>query len=247
MSIETEEELNGLLMAGKVVRKTIEKMKSYVEPGITTAELDRVGANVFAEFGARSAPTLANGFPGSTLISVNDEVVHGIPGDRVIRPGDLVTIDVTAELNGFIADAAESVVVSPASSLHLKLCECTRTSFEKAIRSARAGRPINAIGKAVEKEVRSRGFSVIPALSGHGIGRVIHEDPSVPNYEEPSLSQPLTEGLVITIEPIITSGSGRIYDDRDGWTVKTRDRAPAAHYEHTVVITKDRPILLTAA
>jgi methionyl aminopeptidase len=247
MSIETEEELKGLLQAGKVVRKAIETMKAHVEPGITTGELDQVGANVFAEFGARSAPTLAYGFPGTTLISINDEVVHGIPGNRVLRPGDLVTIDVTVELNGFIADAAESVVVPPASTLHLKLCECTRTSFEKAIRSARAGRPINAIGKAVEKEVRSRGFSVIPALSGHGIGRVIHEAPLVPNYEEPSLYQPLTEGLVITIEPIITSGSGRIYDDKDGWTVKTRDRAPAAHYEHTIVITKDRPILLTAA
>ena len=190
-------------------------MKSHLKPGITTAELDHVGA------------------------SVNDEVVHGIPGDRVIRPGDLVTIDVTAELNGFIADAAESVVVPPAATLNLKLCECARTSFEKAIRSARAGRPINAIGKAVHKEVDYRGFSVIPALSGHGIGRVIHE--------EPSLNQPLTEVLVITIEPIITSGSGHIYDDRDGWTVKTRDKTPAAHHEHTVVITKGHPIFLTAA
>ena len=198
-------------------------MKSHLKTGITTAELNHVGA------------------------SVNDEVVHGIPGDRFIRPGDLITIDVTAELNGFIADAAESVVVPPAATLNLKLCECARTSFEKAIRSARAGRPINAIGKAVHKEVDYRGFSVIPALSGHGIGRVIHEDPSVPNYEEPSLNQPLTKVLVITIEPIITSGSGHIYDDRDGWTVKIRDKTPAAHHEHTVVITKGHPILLTAA
>ena len=190
-------------------------MKSHLKPGITTAELNHVGA------------------------SVNDEVVHGIPGDRFIRPGDLITIDVTAELNGFIADAAESVVVPPAATLNLKLCECARTSFEKAIRSARAGRPINAIGKAVHKEVDYRGFSVIPALSGHGIGRVIHE--------EPSLNQPLTEVLVITIEPIITSGSGHIYDDRDGWTVKIRDKTPAAHHEHTVGITKGHPILLTAA
>ena len=198
-------------------------MKSHLKPGITTAELNHVGA------------------------SVNDEVVHGIPGDRVIRPGDLVTIDVTAELNGFIADAAESVVVPPDATLNLKLCECARTSFEKAIRSARAGRPINAIGKAVHKEVDYRGFSVIPALSGHGIGRVIHEDPSVPNYKEPSLNQPLTEVLVITIEPIITSGSGHIYDDKDGGTVKTRDKTPTAHHEHRVVITKGHPILLTAA
>ena len=190
-------------------------MKSHLKPGITTAELNHVSA------------------------SVNDEVVHGIPGDRVIRPGDLVTIDVTAELNGFIADAAESVVVPPAATLNLKLCECARTSFEKAIRSARAGRPINAIGKAVHKEGDYRGFSVIPALSGHGIGRVIHE--------EPSLNQPLTEVLVITIEPIITSGSGHIYDDRDGWTVKIRHKTSAAHHEHTVVITKGHPILLTAA
>ena len=144
-----------------------------------------------------------------------------------------------AELNGFIADAAESVVVPPTAPLNLKLCECARTSFEKAIRSARAGRPINAIGKAVHKEVDYRGFSVITALSGHGIGRVIHE--------EPSLNQPLTEELVITIEPIITSGSGHIYDDRDGWTIKIRDKTPAAHHEHTVVITKGHPILLTAA
>ncbi len=158
-----------------------------------------------------------------------------------------MTIDVTAELDGYIADAAVTVPLSPASPEKRKLCQCAKLAFQKAMRVARARRPINVIGRAVESEVRRQGFSVIPELSGHGIGRAIHEAPTVSNCYISQDNLPLTEGLVITIEPIICSGTGRVVEGEDGWTVRTADGSLSAHYEHTIVITRGRPILLTAA
>ncbi|MSS71870.1 MAG: type I methionyl aminopeptidase [Candidatus Latescibacteria bacterium] len=247
MSIESEKDFTGLSRAGKVVSLTLREMKQRLCPGMTTAELDAVGAKMFARYGARSAPQLVYGFPGTTLISLNDEAIHGIPGERVIQAGDLVKIDVTAELNGYIADAAITVALPPASSLKRRLRNCAESAFQKAIQNARAGRLINAIGRAVESEVRRQGFAVIPGLSGHGVGRDIHEAPDVPNTCDPGSRQRLTEGLVITIEPIISSGSDQYFEDSDGWTIKTVDGSLSAHYEHTVVITRGRPILLAAA
>lgn len=212
-----------------------------------TADLDRMAAEIFGRYGARSAPKLVYGFPGTILISVNDEVVHGIPGDYVIKPGDLVKIDVTAELDGYIADAAITVAIPPISPLKQKLCNCVELAFHKAIRIAQAGCPIFEIGKIVETEVHRQGFAVLRELSGHGVGRAIHEEPVVPNYYSRRANKRLTEGLVITIEPIISSGSGRVIVDSDGWTIKTADGSISAHYEHTIVITRGHPILLTAA
>lgn len=247
MSIESERDFTGLSRAGRVVGLTLREMKQRLRPGMTTAELDAIGAGVFERYGARSAPQLVYDFPRTTLISLNDEAIHGIPGERVIQAGDLVKIDVTAELDGYIADAAVTVALPPASSLKRRLRNCSASAFQKAIQVAQAGRPINVVGKAVEAEVKRQGFSVIAGLSGHGVGREIHEDPCVPNFYDPGSTQRLTEGLVITIEPIISSGSDQYVKDVDGWTLKTADGSLAAHYEHTVVITRGRPILLTAA
>lgn len=247
MSIESEKDFIGLSRVGKVAGLTLREMQSKVSAGMTTAELDEIGARILERCGAQSAPKIIYGFPGVNLISVNDEVVHGIPSDRVIQPGDLVTIDVTAELDGYIADAAMSIPLPSASTEKQKLCQCARLAFQKAVRVARSNRPLNRIGKAVELEVKRHGFSVIPELSGHGVGRVIHEDPTVANYYIPQDKWRLTEGLVITIEPIICSGNGRIVEEADGWTVKTADGSLSAHFEHTVVITKGKPLLLTAA
>jgi methionyl aminopeptidase len=246
MSIETPEELEALRAAGRVVAEAIRAMRERTRPGVTTAELDQVGADVFAQVGARSGPQLDYGFPGTNCISVNDEAVHGVPGKRVLRDGDLVKLDVTAELDGFYADACVSVPVGKASSATRRLSEASRQALSEALKVARAGIPLNTIGRTVETSVRSHGYSVCRDLIGHGIGRRIHEAPDVPNYHHPRLGQPLTAGLVITIEPIIAAGMGEVRDAGDGWTFKTRDGSYAAHTEHTIVITAGAPIILTA-
>jgi len=246
MSINSPEELQGLRAAGRVVRRVIEAMKEYVRPGVTTAELDEIGARVMREHGARSAPKVVYGFPGTSCISVNDEAVHGIPGSRILRDGDLVKLDVTVEKDGFMADAAETVAVGHVPRESLRLVACAQRAFAKAASVARAGTRVREIGRAVEREVLANHFSVIRELGGHGIGRTIHEEPSVPNFADPAAKQILTAGLVITIEPIIAAGSGGVVLGQDGWAVRTADGRPSAHYEHTLVITERDPILLTA-
>lgn len=247
MSIETSDEFEKLQAIGSIVARALRAMQAEVRPGVTTAELDQVGTRMLAEHGARAAPPIVYGFPGSACISVNDEAIHGIPGSRVIRPGDLVKLDLVAEKGGFYADAAVSVTVPPVSDPARLLTRAAESAFRQGLGVARMGNRVYEIGRAIEREVRSRGFNVIRELCGHGVGRTIHEEPSVPNYRDARARQHLTEGLVITIEPIIAAGSGKAQLDSDGWTVRTADGSLSAHYEHTVVITRDRPILLTAA
>ena len=247
MTAESEKDLAGLRRVGRVVGLALREMRENLEPGMTTGELDGVGARVFERFGARSAPQLVYGFPGVNCISVNDEAVHGVPGDRVIEPGDLVKIDVTAELGGYIADAAVTVALPPVPPMNDELRECAEFAFGRATSVVRAGRPINKIGRVVETAVRRRGFTVLTELSSHGVGRAIHEPPTIPNYHDRLLRTGLTEGLVITVEPIISAGSSRTVEGGDGWTIKTADGSPAAHHEHTIAVTKGSPIVLTAA
>jgi methionyl aminopeptidase len=247
MSIKTPEELAGMRGAGRIVRKMLEAMKSAARSGVSTGELDDIGAEVMREHGARSAPALVYGFPGVSCISVNDEIVHGIPGKRRLHDGDLLKLDVTIEKDGFMADAAETVVIGNGSQIGQRLAACTQRAFARALSAARTGNRVYEIGRAVEDEVRKSGFFVIYQLCGHGIGRTIHEQPSVPNFADPQASQILTEGLVITIEPIIASQSSRALLARDGWTMRTADRGLAAHHEHTLMITNGEPLLLTAA
>ena len=247
LTVESEKDLAGLRMVGRVVGVALREMKDSLEPGMTTGELDEIGARVFERYGARSAPKLVYGFPGVNLISLNDEAVHGVPGDRHIESGDLVKIDVTAELDGYIADAAVTVALPPSPPIYEELRNCAESAFGRAVSVARAGRPISKIGRAIETEVRKCGFTVLPELHSHGVGETIHEPPTIPNYHDRRLTTPLTRGLVITIEPIISAGSSRTVTADDGWTIKTADGSPAAHYEHTLVVTKGAPMVLTAA
>jgi methionyl aminopeptidase len=196
--------------------------------------------------GAKPAPELLYGFPGAVCISVNEEALHGIPGSRTVAPGDVVKLDLTIEKEGYIADAAVTVNVDPVPELGRKLAQCARRAFDRALQVARAGRRVYEIGRVVEKEVRASGFSVLREFGGHGVGRHIHEDPSVPNFFDSSARQRLTEGLVITIEPVIAAGDGKINRSADGWTIRTGDGSLAAHFEHTIVITNATPILITA-
>ena len=247
MSIRNQMQLDKLRAIGKIVRLALDRTAAAVRPGITTAELDEIGARVLAEHGAESAPPKVYGFPGALCISVNDEAIHGIPGPRVVRAGDLVKLDLVAEKDGFYADAAVTVSAGEADGTAAALTRCAETGFQLAAKAARAGGRVYDIGRAVEQETRRCGFHVLRDLCGHGVGSTIHEPPTVPNYHDPRFRARLTEGLVITIEPIIAAGTSIGILQSDKWTIRTADRSLSAHYEHTVVITRDGPILLTAA
>ncbi len=247
MSVDTPEELAGLRRAGRVVSATLREVARRVRPGVTTAELDAHAARVFARHGARSAPALVYGFPGTICISVDDEAVHGIPGPRRLRAGELVKLDVTAELDGFYADAAISVPVGSVPPRVGRMAAAAQAALRQGLLAARAGAPVNAIGAAVEAEARRRGCAVLGELTGHGIGRSIHEEPTVPNVFVPAFDQPLGEGTVITIEPILGLGSDDVRAGDDGWTILTADGMPSAHAEHTLVVSAGEPLVLTAA
>ena len=245
MSIETPQELAALRASGQVVSEALRAMRRAARPGITTADLDAIAARIFLRAGARSAPQLTYGFPGATCVSVNDEAVHGIPGPRRLREGDLVKLDVAAELDGFYADACESVSVGRAKPATNRLAAAARRALAQAFAVARAGAPQQVIGAAIEREIGARGYAVCAELMGHGIGRGLHESPDVPSVHIPGLIEPLTDGLVLTIEPIVSTGSGEVRHGGDGWTIHTADGALSAHEEHTVVITPGAPLVLT--
>jgi len=247
MSIESAADWKGLRRVARVVRLALDALERDVAPGISTRELDAIASSVFRRHRARSAPAMVYGFPGTVLISINDEVVHGVPGARRLRGGDIVKLDVTAELDGYVADAARTVVVPPAPPVAVALQRCASDAFDAALSEARAGRKVNAIGRAVDATVSRAGFHVVRGLDGHGVGRTIHEPPTVPNWFDPLQRDMLSDGLVLTIEPIITAGAAGVETANDGWTVRTRDGSLAAHHEHTVVITRGEPVVLTAA
>ncbi|HXC94981.1 MAG TPA: type I methionyl aminopeptidase [Edaphobacter sp.] len=246
MSIESVEDLAGMELAGKVTRAVLNAMKEAVHPGITTGELDEIGAAVMHKAGGRSAPRLVYNFPGRSCISVNDEIVHGVPGKRRLVAGDIVKLDVTVEVNGYMADASESIGVGSLKRDSRRLVDCATLAFHNGLAQVRPGARAYDIGRAVHRTVAQAGYSVVNDLMGHGIGRTIHEQPSIPNHFDPRCADILTEGLVFTIEPLISMGDSRTVTLKDGWTVRTRDRSLAAHHEHTVVVTADGARLLTA-
>ena len=247
MSIRNRTQFEKLRAIGKIVHHALHATAAAVRPGVTTLDLDAVGARVLAAHGAQSAPPKIYGFPGALCISVNDQAIHGIPGGRVLQPGDLVKLDLVAEKDGFYADAAVTVAVGEVSDTAAALVRCAESAFRLAAQTATAGKRAYDIGRAVERETHRCGFHVLRALCGHGVGQTIHEPPSIPNYHDPRFQARLTAGLVITIEPIIAAGTGQSVLQSDRWTVSTADGSLSAHYEHTVVITDGQPILLTAA
>jgi methionyl aminopeptidase len=247
MSVDTPEELEGLRRAGALVAEVLRALSEALAPGVTTAELDALAADRIRAAGGRSAPIITYGFPGAICISVGNEVVHGIPGPRRLAAGDVVKLDVAVELDGYFADAATTVIVEPAASLDARLVAATRAALRRGIREAVAGATLRDVGDAVERVAEARGFSVLRELVGHGIGRALHEPPTVYNYAEASANERLREGLVLTIEPMLAAGTRSILSTGDGWTVVTADGSHAAHEEHTIVVTNGEPIVLTAA
>jgi len=248
MSITSEKDLEGLRKVGRIVARCLKHMQSKLEPGITTGELDTLGGEFLAAHGARSAPMLAYNFPGHTCISVNEEAAHGIPGPRALGAGDLVNIDVSAELDGYFADTGGSAILPPKSKLHLRICEAARKALESAMREARAGAKLNRIGYAIENEARSYGFTVIENIGSHGVGRALHEDPGfIAGFYNERDKRVLKENQVITIEPFISSGAHQVYEKGDGWTLMTTPGIFTAQYEHTLVVTKGQPLIMTLA
>ncbi|MET3463932.1 type I methionyl aminopeptidase [Variovorax atrisoli] len=246
MTIETQDDVVALQRIGRIVSLTLQRMLDAAEPGMTTRELDLIGQRLLEEHGARSAPKLTYDFPGTTCISINEEAAHGIPGDRVIRAGDVLNVDVSAELGGYFADTGGTTVVPPTNPQKTRLCHATRTALAEAMKTARAGQPINRIGAAIERTAKAYGFKVIENLASHGVGRALHEEPEhIPGYFDPSDTRTLHEGMVITVEPFLSTKSRIVTEASDGWTLAGVKGNLSAQYEHTMIITKGAPIVVT--
>ncbi len=246
MTIETQDDVVALKRIGRIVSSVLQEMLDSAEPGMTTRELDLLGEQLLEKHGARSAPRLTYGFPGSTCISINEEAAHGIPGDRVIRAGDVLNVDVSAELDGYFADTGGTKVVPPTNPQKTRLCHATRTALEQAMKHARAGQPINGIGAAIERTAKAYGFKVIENLGSHGVGRALHEAPEhIAGYFDPTDTRILEDGMVITIEPFLSTKSRIVTEASDGWTLAGVRGNLSAQYEHTMIITKGEPIVVT--
>lgn len=246
MIAKTEQDFNGLKKIGRIVAEIREEMKAAAVPGMTTKELDELGGRLFEEKGAVSAPISQYDFPGYTCISVDHEVAHGIPGKRVIQDGDIVNIDVSGSCDGYFADTGVSFVVGTSDEKKQQLCDVAQSSFDRAMTKVKAGSKLSGIGKAVEREAKSHGLAVIRNLTGHGIGTSLHEEPQhILNYYDAWDNTLLKEGMVLAVEPFISEKAENIIELDDGWTFATPDNSLVAQVEHTIIVTKDKPIILT--
>ena len=247
MTIETERDIDGLKRVGRIVAVVLREMLASIEAGMTTAELDDVGKTLLDRHGAQSAPQLTYKFPGATCISVNEEAAHGIPGSRVIQPGDVVNVDVSAELDAYFADTGGTRVVPPSTPIKDRLCHATKLALQEAVAEARAGNRLNRIGKAVQRVAKTHRFKIIKNLAGHGVGRSLHEEPdSILGYFEPRDARELREGMVIAIEPFLSTKSTFVEEAGDGWTLVGTQGNLSAQYEHTLIVTRGEPIIVTA-
>ncbi|HEY6641540.1 type I methionyl aminopeptidase [Povalibacter sp.] len=246
MTIESQGDLDGLHRIGRIVSLVLHEMLEKIEPGMTTAELDAYGAALLESHGARSAPKITYNFPGATCISINEEAAHGIPGPRRIEAGDVVNVDVSAELGGYFADTGGTRVVPPADDVSLRLCDATQQALDSAMQQARAGNRINQIGKAIEKVAKQHSFHIIRNLGSHGVGRALHEEPGhIPGFYDATDRRVLRQGMVITIEPFLSTRTTLVEQASDGWTLFGPPGTRSAQYEHTMVITRGAPIVVT--
>jgi methionyl aminopeptidase len=246
MIVDNENDIQHLKNIGHICAMTLQEMMKQAIPGMTTGELDNMGMQFLAKEGAQSAPMSMYQFPGATCISISPVIAHGIPGDHVLREGELINIDVSAELNGYFGDTGASMVIAKHVPEFEKIMEATRSALAKAVQVARAGKPINLIGRTIQQEAKRNGYGVIYDLTGHGVGHQLHEDPfQVFNYFKSKERRILEKGLVLAIEPFLTTGKGHVLEEADGWSLRTMDRTIAAQFEHTIIVTQDEPIILT--
>ena len=247
VELKTPDEIARMRRAGAVVGRLLQFLETRIAPGVKTKELDRQAAEFIRREGAQPAFLGYRGFPATICVSINDEVVHGIPGERVIREGDVVSIDAGAVVEGFYGDAAVTVAVGPVSSKIQRLIDVTRQALEEAIALMRPEARLSDLSHAVQQTVERAGFGVVRDFVGHGIGRAMHEDPPVPNYGPPHRGLRLKPGMVLAIEPMVTLGHWDVRVLEDGWTAVTKDHSPAAHFEHTIAVTQQGPDVLTRA
>jgi methionyl aminopeptidase len=243
---KSAEEIDKMRRAGRIVASTIDRLISEVRPGVTTADLDRLAEKAIAEDGALPSFKGYRGFPGTICTSVNEQIVHGIPGWRTLQPGDLLSLDVGAIWEGYHADSAISLFVDGAPSEEAtRLVEVTKRSLAVGIESLRPGARLGDVGNAVQRVVEEAGFSVVREYAGHGVGRALHEDPQIPNYGDRGRGPQIKPGLVVAIEPMVNVGDWRTRVLADQWTVVTADGSLSAHFEHTIAVTEDGPEILT--
>ncbi|CAA2102184.1 Methionine aminopeptidase 2 [Methylobacterium bullatum] len=246
MTVSNDDELAGLKQIGRIVADTLEAMGKAIEPGMTTLELDRIGRRIMEAAGARPAPELVYAFPGATCISVNEEIAHGIPSDRRINPGDLVNIDVSAEKDGYFADTGASFAVPPVTRAVERLCRDGRRAMWTGLRQVGTGKPLAEIGRAVGAFARKNGYTLVRNLASHGVGLSLHEEPTeIATWPDASERRIMQEGLVFTVEPFLSLGATFAEDGDDPWTLYSQPKALTVQYEHTVVASRNGPLILT--
>jgi methionyl aminopeptidase len=244
---KSQTEIEKIAAAGRIAADTVAHVGDYIQPGVTTAELDRIGEEFIRSQGGVPTSKGYRGFPAALCISPNDMIVHGIPGDYVVGDGDVLTIDVGVTRDGYVADTAYTFGVGDVSPEAERLLEVAQSALSAGIEQARIGNRVGDVSAAIQQAVEDGGFSVVRALVGHGVGRAYHEDPQIPNYGTAGRGVPLSAGMTLAIEPMITAGGIEIVVDDDGWSVYTADGSLSAHFEHTVAITESGPRILTPA
>ena len=243
--LKNERDIEVMRAAGSVAAEVLNLVGSWIRPGVTTREIDNYAADLIKERGAKSAFLGYRKYPGHVCISVNEQVVHGLPTDRRVNFGDIISLDVGVIYRGYIGDNAKTVAVGGCDLLAQKLMEVTERALYEGIGQALAGNRVVDISRAIQKYVESNGFSVVREFVGHGVGRSMHEEPQVPNFVDGKTSPKLRPGMTIAIEPMVNAGKPAVEILNDGWTVVTRDGMPSAHFEHTVLITESEPEILT--
>lgn len=243
--IKSKKELEIMQEAGRIVAGALEVVKNAIAPGITTAQLDQMAEDYILSQGATPAFKGYQGYPASICASLNDQVVHGIPGPIALREGDIISVDIGAYFNGYCGDAARTYPIGEVSTQAIRLIEVTKEAFFKGLEFAREGHRLSDISHAIQVYVEQNGYSVVKALVGHGVGQKMHEEPQIPNFGPPGRGPRLREGMTLAIEPMVNVGTDQVSILDDGWTVITRDGSLSAHYEHTIAITHDQPLILT--
>jgi methionyl aminopeptidase len=244
---KSRQEIEGMARAGELVAETIALLGENLQPGITTGELDRIAEDFIREHGGVPTSKGYRGYPAATCISPNAMVVHGIPGDHEVKEGDLISVDVGITLDGLVTDSAYTYGVGEIDEDSQRLLEVGKEALEAGIEQARAGNRVGDISHAVQQVVEGAGFSVVRSLVGHGVGRSYHEEPQIPNFGDAGRGPLLQTGMTLAIEPMITAGGPDVYLHGDEWSISTSDGSMAAHFEHTVAVTEDGPLVLTRA
>ena len=246
MIANTESDIKALKAIGRICAETLKLMMKEARPGMTTGELDHIGNEFLTKEGAVSAPIAMYQFPGATCISISPVIAHGIPNDRVMKEGELINVDVSAAMDGYFADTGASMVLGKSNPEFDKMIEAAKSALQKALQTAKAGVKLNQVGKAIQSEAKRHGYNVIYDLTGHGIGQSLHEDPrAIFNFYRPEDRRILKEGIVLAIEPFLTTGRGHVVEEADHWSLRTVDNTIAVQFEHTIIVTKDEPIILT--